>query len=434
MCRPWLWVSLTLVSACATRSVHRGDVPPAEALAQRATAVRTIDPADEDFADLRPIGRALGDARIVLLGEGTHGDGGTFLAKSRLIKFLHQEMGFDVLVFESGFYDCGASGEARFEDCVWSLWWRSDQVKPLIAYREGVAARKPLRLAGMDPDLITSTARPDFTGSIRAMVPHGSVEGVTPGELRAFLEFIDRYAAYQNARRADLPSNEVVESFASTALRLAGVVEGDTMLPPLERGYRARVLENLASAARFRLVGGVAEPSMRSVELRDEQMARNLSWLARERYAGRKIVVWTATLHAARNLRAVTSTDTTKIGWGLTANEYYKTKNVMGDYLARDFGTSMYAIAFITYDGEFTVAPTGPGKPILPAPPGSLEHALSQSGAEYAFVDLRALGGDAHPLQAGPFGRTMMTAPWGAVVDGFFFVKSMSRSTRGGPP
>ena len=188
MCRPCLWVSFVLVSACATRSAHRGDGPPAEALAQRAMALRTIDPADEDFADLRPIGRAVGDARIVLLGEGTHGDGGTFLAKSRLIKFLHQELGFDVLVFESGFHDCGASGEARFEDCVWPLWWRSDQVKPLIAYREDVAARKPLRLAGMDPDFVTSTARPDFAGSIRAMVPPGPVEGITPVDLRAFLD------------------------------------------------------------------------------------------------------------------------------------------------------------------------------------------------------------------------------------------------------
>lgn len=430
MCRLWLWVPFALVSACSARSSQMPNVPPAEALAQRAMAIRTIDPADEDFADLRPIGRALRDARIVLLGEATHGDGATFLAKSRLIKFLHQELGFDVLVFESGFYDCGASGDARFEDCVWPLWWRSDQLKPLIAYREGVAERRPLHLAGMDPDFITSSARPDFAGSVRAMVPDRPVKSVAPSELRAFLEFVDRYAAYQNARRADRPSNEVVESFASTAVRLATAVERDTTLPLLERGYRARVLENLASAARFRLVGGLAEPSMRSVELRDEQMARNLSWLARERYAGRKIVVWTASLHAARNLRAVNSTDTAKVGWGLTANEYYKTKRVMGDYLARDFGASMYAIAFITYDGEFTVAPTSPGRPISPAAPGSLEHALSQRGAEFAFLDLRSLKGEAHTFPARPFGRAMMTAPWGTVLDGFFFVKSMSRSTR----
>lgn len=98
MSRRWLLVSFALVSACATRSHRVADTPPAEVLAQRAVAVRSIDPGDEDFADLQPIARALRNARIVLLGEATHGDGGTFLAKSRLIKFLHQELGFDVLV------------------------------------------------------------------------------------------------------------------------------------------------------------------------------------------------------------------------------------------------------------------------------------------------------------------------------------------------
>jgi erythromycin esterase len=52
-----------------------------------------------------PLKRIIGDSRIVMLGEISHGDGTTFLAKSRLIKLLHQQMNFDVLVFESGFYD-----------------------------------------------------------------------------------------------------------------------------------------------------------------------------------------------------------------------------------------------------------------------------------------------------------------------------------------
>ena len=77
-----------------------------------AVKVRTLDASDEDFKDLEPLGQAIFDARIVLLGEATHGDGSTFLAKGRLIKFLHQRKGFDVLVWESGFYECAKAGEA----------------------------------------------------------------------------------------------------------------------------------------------------------------------------------------------------------------------------------------------------------------------------------------------------------------------------------
>src|SRR4051794_32388463 len=40
--------------------------------------LRTIDMADDNFSDLAPLRTAIGDARIVLLGEQTHGDGTTF--------------------------------------------------------------------------------------------------------------------------------------------------------------------------------------------------------------------------------------------------------------------------------------------------------------------------------------------------------------------
>src|SRR5690348_11659139 len=75
-----------------------------EYVRNHTSAIQTIDPDQTNFADLLPIGKAIGDARIVFLGEHDHGDAPTFLAKTRLIKYLHEQMGFDVLAFESDFY------------------------------------------------------------------------------------------------------------------------------------------------------------------------------------------------------------------------------------------------------------------------------------------------------------------------------------------
>ena len=66
-------------------------------LKKNAVPMRSIDPDDEKFADLEPLRKIIGDARIVQLGEQTHGDGATFHAKCRLIKFLHKKMGLSLI-------------------------------------------------------------------------------------------------------------------------------------------------------------------------------------------------------------------------------------------------------------------------------------------------------------------------------------------------
>ncbi|WP_428327607.1 hypothetical protein [Mucilaginibacter sp.] len=70
----------------------------------KTVAIATIEPDSINYSDLQVIGDAIGNASVVMLGEQDHGDAPTFLAKTRLIKYLHEKKGFNVLAFESDFF------------------------------------------------------------------------------------------------------------------------------------------------------------------------------------------------------------------------------------------------------------------------------------------------------------------------------------------
>ncbi len=68
----------------------------------RTTAVRlTTTEAGHGFADMQPLKKIVGDARVVALGEATHGTREFFQLKHRMLEFLASEMGFSIFSIEA---------------------------------------------------------------------------------------------------------------------------------------------------------------------------------------------------------------------------------------------------------------------------------------------------------------------------------------------
>src|SRR3546814_12165141 len=88
MLRPFLFFFLLLCVRVV--SAQQGEPSLRRYVKGHAVPIATIHPETTDFSDLEPIGKAIGDARIVMLGEQSHGDGATFLAKARLIRYLRE--------------------------------------------------------------------------------------------------------------------------------------------------------------------------------------------------------------------------------------------------------------------------------------------------------------------------------------------------------
>ena len=160
------------------------EVPPlprdsskVEWLRRTLVPVRTIDPQDIGFADLQPLKKSLVNARVVMLGEQTHGDGATIYAKQRLIRFLHQEMGFDVLAWESGFGECEDANDALASSMplmeavrgrIYGTWSGGGLLEPLFSYiRSSARATRSGLQVSIFRALIWATPRASSISPIR---------------------------------------------------------------------------------------------------------------------------------------------------------------------------------------------------------------------------------------------------------------------------
>ena len=103
---------------------------------------------------------AIGNARIVHARRAQPRRGTAFAAKVRLVQLLHEGLGFDVLVWESGILDlerteAGLRGDADPVEAaqrgIFKIWSASAECRPLFAYAKAShAGSRPLTMAGFD--------------------------------------------------------------------------------------------------------------------------------------------------------------------------------------------------------------------------------------------------------------------------------------------
>jgi len=92
-------VALFVVVTCVGQSPGP-DVAGLAWLRANAVPLTTVE-AGSGFADLVKLKAAIGDARIVSLGESTHGTREIFQAKHRLVEYLASELGFTIFSIEA---------------------------------------------------------------------------------------------------------------------------------------------------------------------------------------------------------------------------------------------------------------------------------------------------------------------------------------------
>ncbi|MFP5470138.1 MAG: erythromycin esterase family protein [Bacteroidia bacterium] len=430
---------MKFIATCLVLIICNVCFPQFESILEHTFSVKSISPDDDDFSDLEILKERIGNASVVMLGEQTHGDGATFEAKTRLVKFLHQEMGFDILAFEGEMYGLMKTDEAiknggnhysAFNKSVYSIWSDSQEFVPLMDYVKKVANTDfPLQLKGFDVQSGSDYMSEFFMNDLKRFLSENNIQ---------FDEtfFIPIEIFIKELSGGDFKNYTSSDSlnFVNTCTTL---VEKINRLPKSKIDEKiilwSRLLSNLIVEHQLEMdyINNVPEIVQNS---RDKAMAENLLFLKRL-YPNRKIICWGASFHFAKSWNTIETNDTIsknyldKISIDQSSPDYdikeMSQAVVMGEYVAKELKEDVYSIAFSSYSGIYNY---GKNKPVYEAPDGSIEKHLFNEGHYYAFVDLSRLK-DIEKFYASPEGYIPFKANWEKMFDGIFFIKEMYPST-----
>lgn len=359
-------------------------VPPPEddvvAAWLRAGAIplRGVDPG-ADLDDLAPLQVALADARVVALGEVTHGSSEIFRVKHRLLELLVERMGFSVLAVEVGrveaaavdAYVHGGPGDPR--RLVWDLQtdpFKTEEMVDVVTWMRRYNAdprhAKKLSFAGFDLTVWTS---------VRELLAYLRDRGVGTGELTAQLaplSDVDANATYpehseatqEAARRA---ITEVIDVLERRHAELAK--NGGEDLWQRARDHARDVQD--------------AERSFRDPTLRDSLMAARVLDLAGDDPT-RKVALWLHNAHASAFPF-------------MFEDMGRRLRDRLGNrYLA--IGTAFGDGSFRALDANNQIAVATVGRP----KPGTFDAALALAELPIYAIDLRTAGGRIRDWLRGP--------------------------------
>lgn len=361
---------------------HEPDKTLAQRIADACEPFESIETAPLDGLLAR-----IGDARVVLIGEATHGTSEFYRMRDRISRQLIEKKGFRFVAIEGDWPDAARvdhyvrhleyppsewTAFARFP--VWM--WRNREVRAFVDWlRARNAALKPAaRAAFHGLDLYS------LYDSIRAVLKY--LDQVDPQTARVARERYGCLTPWQSdpatyghaALTGAYPTCESDVTVVLTDLlqkrRAYAERDGERFMDAVQN---ARLIANAERYYRIMYYGSRA-----SWNLRDSHMFETLKTLLAFYGPKSKAIVWAHNSH---------------IGDAAATEMFSRGEHNLGHLCRKEFGNSAYLIGFGTHGGTVAAASDWDGpmeiKTILPAVSTSYEKLCHEAGVPSFFLDLR---------------------------------------------
>lgn len=281
-------------------------------------AKKLNEPTSQTTEDLSFLKEAVQDKRIVVLGESTHGAKEMNQSKIRMIKYLHEQMGYDVIAFETGLGEAAAVQQnfdhlTATEAMKQSLYpvWQTEELEQLFTYmKEQKEKGKPLTLAGFDMNLIYKSSFRSYAKEWLQKV-NPEVASEFDEALSELIELDRYYSKYKGTypyNQFKMEIQPVINKFEKVRTFIQNHKSELTQVAP-HPTYDVNFLEKSISIridaikthldADMKVRGGISSPNLTdySFYIRDQKMAQNLACLTEMEYTNKKIIVWGHNYH-----------------------------------------------------------------------------------------------------------------------------------------
>ncbi len=386
---------------------------------QHTVNIISNNPNDTIFPDLEFLRTTIGAKRVVMLGEQDHGDAATFEAKTRIVKFLNQEMGFDVIAFESDFFgiqsawhEKDSNGLTPVLDHLWPMWTGCEQNKPFFLWVENKAKSNELHIAGFDSrHAMSMYRRPNYYFTeINNLINNIGSSIAKHDSCARFVEVMKEIIKKEYWSKCTVTDRTLFYSFLK---------EMTTELQKVEvanKPFWMQELKNMRGQAENAWSYQDGDTNLR--DIRDEQMADNLLWLIQQQYPKKKIIVWAANSHIAKNATKPTSTKDEKTVYEAVT---------MGSFINDKIADELYIIGFTSYQGKGGRITVRDKFDIPPANENTLEDWLYSTDFNFGFLNLAQLENvETMRFTSKLFGhKKILTQNLGNMFDGIYYIKEM---------
>jgi erythromycin esterase-like protein len=224
MLHRWIVIANALLLPCALRA----QTEVTSWIRANAVPLKTVE-ARHGFDDMEPLRGIIGDARIVSLGEATHGSREFFQLKHRMLEFLATEMGFTIFSIEANMPEAyrlneyvlnGTGDPAQLLRGMYFWTWNTEEVLDMIRWmREFNASGKGrVQFTGFDMQTIPVAAE-----IVRAYVQR--VDPAYESTVREAVALAARPVAQPQPAFGLLVGTLPVSPFAGKTIRFSGYMK-----------------------------------------------------------------------------------------------------------------------------------------------------------------------------------------------------------------